>query len=506
MANILYNGGDITDGSRTNGILTFSEVPNILEVKEPVYGIKGEIRLIVQSTWSNKTTDNNQYYFSLFDETIVNTLSPTDANNKRFYIFPWEQGNAAANTAMSMVKAFRNCSSLSAEFDVTTATTNENGDTVVIMAKTIGKRNFAQNLSRNIPATCLAVIIMDEGSSDSSSSSLAYNDRFFKSKIDVEIYKNDEYVTTLEKNWYGDSCSFNMTPVLATFTEPMIENEPVERYNLKISRLAENGAYTTLGQVSGLTTYGYIANQSEKYKQLNVTILSNQMRNDKANVNYVYDSKIPLSVLARVGNSGGFSIHAVVYDSAMSVIYDTNITHNTPYGDPYVYDTWFEIPVSVYTNAYYVDLSIGSETPIRFNVIKPLNAADGCQRVLWRNEFGGLSFFDFTSQRSYSDSIEIETYEKNIFDYYNTNSNNEEVFEKKKIYSSNIEKTIKMKSHLMENNGRYIFDSMIKSKKIWTVINGKTYLLIPKSLEVTEDATYDNIWTATVQFEFSDII
>ena len=508
MANIYYNGGDITDSSRTEGILTFSEIPNILEIQEDVVGVKGQFEIVVLSEFSQVVSGNGQYYLTLFGETISNVLSPTEATNKRFYVYPQAQGSAATNTTMSMVKAFRSCASLSAEYYITTASTNYSGDTILITAKTIGKRNFMQNFDTNIEDDYVAPSVVHDGSADGSSNNLAYNDGYFNSKIDVEVYQGDNYVTTLEKNWYGDSCVFNMTPVLATMTEPSIEfnGESVLSYSFNINKLAENGAYTSLGQVSGLTTYGYQANASDHYLPLSLIMLSNNLSDDKANKLYTYGYDIPYSVLCRAGNSpsGGFSVTYKAYDSAMNEIYTYIDSYRTPYGDAYIKDIICSIPSSL-TNAFYIDIDMGHDK-IRYQVIKPLKASDGYQRVMWRNEYGGVSFFDFTGARSITNDIEIETYEKNIFGFYDVDILGRETSELKKIYSNKLSKTWKMKSHIMEKGGQYIFDSMMKSKKIWTVLDGKNVVLIPKSLEVSEDGTYDNLFTATVQFVFSDDI
>ena len=505
MATIKYNGADITDSSRTEGILTFSEVPNILEVQENVHGSKAEIKIKVSSGFSSAVSAESQYYITLFDETISNVLSPTQANNKRFYVFPDAQGNAAANTAMSMVKAFRSCASLAADFVITTATTTNSGDTVLITAKTIGKRNCSQNWNTNISSDYIVLTIENDGSADASSSSLAYNDGFFNSKIDIEVYQGENYITTLEKNWYGDSCSFNMTPVLATMTEPSckLNDENLSPYTLKISKLAENGAYTNLGEVSGLTTYGYEANVSERYLPLGIYILTNNFTTDKANKLYTYDYSIPYSVLCRAGSSpsGGFTVTYKVYDSAMNQLYTYTDTFRTPYGDPYIKDIICTIP-SYLTNAFYIDIDFMYNT-LRYQVIKPLKASDGYQRVMWRNEYGGLCHFDFTGQRSITDSLDIETYEKGIFDYYNIDIDGKYTSESRKIYSNKLKKTWKMKSHILEQGGQYLFNSMMRSKMVWTNLDGRDVILIPKGIEVVEDSNYDNLYTVTVQFEFS---
>jgi hypothetical protein len=57
----------------------------------------------------------------------------------------------------------------------------------------------------------------------------------------------------------------------------------------------------------------------------------------------------------------------------------------------------------------------------------------------------------------------------------------------------------------MEKKGKYIFNSLARSKKIWTYINGNCHYIIPKALEVAEDQTYNDIYTATFTYEYSDL-
>jgi len=57
----------------------------------------------------------------------------------------------------------------------------------------------------------------------------------------------------------------------------------------------------------------------------------------------------------------------------------------------------------------------------------------------------------------------------------------------------------------MEEDGKCIFNSLMMSKKVWTSVNGKTYYIIPKSIDVVEDQSYNNIYTAKLTYEYSDI-
>lgn len=474
--NITYN-----NLSSPSNILTFAEIPNILKISENVTGNKCTIQFSMNNGLRQTVSADSQYYITLFGETITNVMSPENAKNKRFYI-----SDDRVSTAMSIARAFRNCGGLNADFDIF----GVNG-VVEIIAKTIGSKITTANyLQRNIPSQYMSVSVQD-------------GDAFsvlFNSKIDIDVYDSasantSNYVTTLEKNWYGDECAFDVSPVLSTFSE-YGQTKP---YTFVINIFREDGEWQNQGAISGNTTVGYHTNQSDKYKYAQgVQMLLNKNRGSSGTMTlYTYNNVIPYSVLCGL-DTAGWSVTVSVKDSAFNELYSNTTTgHRTT--SNMIIDTNVAIPQTAITNGYYVDLTVGTETT-RFNIIKPLKATEYYQRILWRNEYGGISFFDFTGARSESDSVDIETYEKNIFDYHNNDE-----FERKRIYLNDYKKTVTLTSHLMEEDGKWIFNSLMRSKKVWTTVNGKTYYIIPKSIDVAEDQTYNNIYTAKLQYEYSDI-
>ena len=477
--NILYDGAERIDEQ----IVTFSEVPNILTVQENIYGDNAVITFVISDDWQASVTSNTQYSITLFGETISNVMSPSQAKNKKFYV-----GSTAADTAFSIARALRNCSSVAADFTINTGTTNSPSDSVVIKAKTIGRKFTSEYLVRNVPQSLMNVVVED-GYADED------DDMFINSKIGIDVYKDDEYVTSLEKNYYNDECSFDLTPVLATMTEPNGENnEALVPYTLVITKLAEDGTYSNLDTLSGYTTYGYTVDDSQKYLPLETMLLNSyNLENDR--MLYTYFNKINYSMLV----THNYTLSVKIYDNTFTSIYNTTISSSGTSLNPLIKDFEFVIPDEYYNNAYAVDITDDFNT-FRFYLIKPLKATEEVRRILWRNEYGGISFFDFTGQMSETDSISIETYEKNIFDYYSTNA-----YEKEKIYSSELKKSVKLKTHLMKKDGKYIFDSLAKSKKIWTIINGVTRFIIPKTIEISEDGNYNDIFAVTFGYEYSDL-
>lgn len=474
--NITYN-----NLSSPSNILTFTEIPNILKISENVTGTKCTIQFSMSNGIRQTVSADSQYYITLFGETITNVMSPENANNKRFYI-----SDDSVSTAMSIARAFRNCGGLNADFDIF-----GNGSTVEIIAKTIGNKITTANyLQRNIPGDKMGVSVQD-----GSSTSILLN-----SRIQVDVYNSNaanvnNFITTLEKNWYGDECAFDMSPVLSTFSE-YGQTQP---YTFVLNVFRDNGEWQNQGTVSGNTTVGYHANQSDKYKYAQgAQMLLNKNRGTNGTmILYTYNNVIPYSVLCG-SDTGGWNVKVSVKDSAFNEVYANTSTSSRTTSNMIV-DTNATIPQTAIKNGYYVDITVGTQTT-RFNIIKPLKSTEYYQRILWRNEYGGISFFDFTGSRSESDSVDIETYEKNIFDYHDNNE-----FERKMIYKNDYKKTVSLTSHLLEEDGKWIFNSLMRSKKVWTTINGKTYYIIPKSIDVQEDQTYNNIYTAKLTYEYSDI-
>ena len=477
--NITYNGVETP-----SNMLTFTEIPNILKIEQLMSGTKCALQFFMGNGLRQTVTGDSQYYITLFGETVTNVMSPSDAKNKRFYI-----SDDNVSTAMSIARALRNCGSLNADFEIFG---RESDGSVQIIARTIGKKITTANyLQRNIPGDKMGVSVQD-----GSSTSILFN-----SKIQVDVYNSNavsvnNFITTLEKNWYGDECAFDMSPVLSTFSE-YGQTQP---YTFVLNVFREDGEWQNQGTITGSTTIGYHANQSNKYlTATGVHMLINKGRGTNGVMKlYSYSNVIPYSVLCGF-DTGGWNVIVSVKDSAFNEVWNSGSITNRRTSSNMIVDGSVTIPQTAFTAGYYVDLTIGVETT-RFNIIKPLKATEYYQRILWRNEYGGISFFDFTGARSETDSVDIETYEKNIFDYHDNDE-----FERKMIYKNDYKKTVSLTSHLLEEDGKWIFNSLMRSKKVWTTINGKIYYIIPKSIDVQEDQTYNNIYTAKLTYEYSDI-
>ena len=300
MAEIYYN-----NVSSPSNMLTFTDIPNILKVSQPISGSKAVFYFDFEGNLQQSVTADSQYYVTFLGETVSNVMNPRDAKNKRFYISGDKDG-----TAMSFARALRNCGSIAADFNII-----HNGKTVTLYAKTIGQKwsNIANYIQRNIPTDKLTTHGVDGNASSA----------FLGGKIDVNIfsagtYSNDAYVTTLEKNFYGDECAFDMSPVLATFSD-FGKTTP---YLLSLDLIREDGEWQELGSVTGNTTIGYHANQSDKYKYAQgAQMLLNKNRGTNGTmILYTYNNVIPYSVLCGI-DTGGWNVKVSVKDSAFNEVY-----------------------------------------------------------------------------------------------------------------------------------------------------------------------------------------
>lgn len=475
MARITYNN---IQGAQN--LITFTDIPNIIKIDDGQGGSCATFTIAVGGDWRSSTSTDGQWYITFLGETITNVLDPKNAVNKNFYI-----ASSTDSTVASMVRAFRNCPSLSAMFNI-----EMSGGNVQFTARQAGtvwtgQQNYFQTN---------AVSYISTSASDGSASPLN------GCLIDVDVYSDSNYITTLEKTMYDGICSFNVSPVLTSISK---EGATVP-YNFKISTL-DNGNYSVLGNIEeNHSAVGFMCNQGAKYLDNNYfNIAQNYYRGTSREPSnntllYTYFPRIPISVYK--GNSAGATITIDYLDSAFNIITSQTISWSAGWQVSKLYDINLDLNVGAYSffnQAFYIDISFGNTAKIRYDVIKPIKATEYCQRILWRNSYGGISFFDFTGQRSETRELETMTYEKNIFDYYTDDMN-----EIAKMYDNKVEYVVSLKSHLFAHDGKYIFNDLIQSPFVWTEINGQKYAIIIDSVSVDETDRND-IYEATVRYKYS---
>ena len=69
-------------------------------------------------------------------------------------------------------------------------------------------------------------------------------------------------------------------------------------------------------------------------------------------------------------------------------------------------------------------------------------------------------------------------------------------------YENEVKYAVTLKSHIIEQDGVYVFNDMIQSPEVWTEINGEEYGIILDSVSVEED-NRNNLFTATIKYKYS---
>lgn len=476
---ITYNGH-----VRPSSLITYTDIPNILKVEDTAAGSNASFRITVNNGFDGVTSYDGQWYISILGDTITNVINPENAISKNFFI-----SSLNTTTAASICRALRNCPTIAASFNVTNS-----GNTVTIEAKVIGPIwSITQNyFDTNIPSDYIQSF-HEEGTASSS---------LFGSKINVDIYSGDNYITTLEKNYYGEEVAFNLSPVLSSISE-VGKTTP---YRAEISYINRNGYYDRISDLpTNYSVVGYMVNQGYKFQYLDRTSLvaQNVLRGDNRDVYnnsilYVYEPSINLSFYRTVLDT---EIDVFYLDSAFNEIYSFDYHFSSTDSDNYIKDAVIPLSGNAFNDAYYVDIKFENnpEQTIRYNVIKPLKMTEYCQRVYFRNSYGGISFFDFTGAKTETRDLDVMTYEKNIFDYYTTDMNALE-----KVYDNSVKYSVTLKSHLIEKDGKYIFNDMLQSPQAWVMKNGEKYEIIIDSISVDETSNND-IYEATLKYRYSQV-
>ncbi len=476
MATITYNN---RSSSNAKNLVTFTDIPNILKVTDASGGTKQTISLTFNGNLAG-VTHTDPWTITIQGETISSVDTYAEAINKSFFV-----STSNNTTAASAARALRNCPNIAALY---TVQQYQNG--IILTARDIG--SFTVTVDSNIPVSYLSKTIT-QGSSQS---------QLVGSKIDVDVYNGADYITTLEKNFYNGEAAFNMSPVLTTFAK----RSKTEPYLFRLNTISQSGDYQLLGTVgTNYISQGYMCNQGQKYLELYdyEVMAQNFFRGDEKQswnntLLYVYGNNIPFSFYTK---STSMSRIDVTYrDSAFNVVggLDWNDEDAHAIGNNYLVTTYIPL-TNMPSSTFYVDVKFESQPDfVRYNVIKPLKATEYYQRIYWRNSYGGVSFFDFTGAKTETRDLETTTYQKNIFDYYTDPRN-----ELERVYNNEIKYNVTLKSHLFENDGKYIFNDLAQSPEVWTEINGETYAIIMESVSVDELNDRNNIYEATVRYRYS---
>lgn len=461
-----------------------TDVPNIVRLIDEDYGTYALVTMTFDDTLDDETTYDGQWQITVMGNTITNVMNYQNAVGRAFYV---AQGSG---TAASVARALRNCPTVYGTFKIY-------NDLTSVFLKAREKGSVIGN---NFITTNISNQYFEYEATDGTSTTDLTN-----ALIDVDIIgkddnDNDDYITTLEKTFANGEASFNISPVLAT----MAEFGKTKPFKLQVSKLKE-GEYTIIQTIDGnYVSVGYMCNQGYKCVPLangSLTLAQNVLRGNSASGDetnkmplYICDPHITVSFYAK--RMGGMTVTVDYLDSAFNITHSYETTWRNSDSSRLLKDYTIDLDNRYFTGAHYVDLSLGGQYKLRYQVIKPLNASGYNYRIFWRNEYGGISWFDFTGDRTETRSLDNETYKKQVFDYYTSDVNELEL-----IYNNGVDYEVTLESHLFINDGKYIFNSLAQSPYVWTVVNNEKYAILITSISCEEQE--EGIYKATIRYKYS---
>ena len=469
--------------SNPSNLICFDGVPNIIKITDTDSGRTGQITLSFNSGLT--ATGDGQYSITILDNTIVNVLNPSEAVGQNFFA-----SDDRVSTAFSVAMALRACPNVTANYIVQY---NSTFARVTLYARQKGSifNQYSIPAQTNIPSSRLTLT-----ATDGTSTSPLNN-----ANVSVNLIVDGYTTTIMNKNVHNGEVAFDLSSILGS----RAEYGKLKSFLYDIYLLDNSGSVTRLyyGNVYNYFTHGYKTKDSNDYlilsntPQIALAVDRGTSRNVFNNtLLYVYDNTIPLT-LYRL-NTATVSYSVKYYDSAFNQLGTSSGSQSIGLTTP---DLTIQLNPTYFTpNCFYVDVTIGNET-VRYNVIKPLKMTEENTRLYWRNEYGGIQFFDFTGSKSETRERDEATYHNGnaIFDYY---SATEKAYEG--VYKVNVDEKINVSSHLIEKDGRWQFDSLVRAKKVWTIIDGVQYDVIIDSVSV-EETEQNDIYRASVQFHTAEL-
>lgn len=486
-----------------NNIITFTNCPTILTVSDSWTGTRARSVINVANLSSAKTPD--EYTISVGDYIIRGTGDLSKSVGNRFYL---TKSNTLANrvlVARKIVDAISSLGGITVNYRVW-QDSDTNGQLlprVIVEAIGVGIDNVGIHINDPMPSGIVTI------NSTMGSITSIFNGSI-TNKIHVDIYKNDipvnringttwtrgSFITQLEKTVWGGTVSFDLSEIFNTESEIGTLSE----YEMIIYSEID-GNITSLKDLKYIyATPGYLVNQGGSFipKFTGCYLAQNVSRGDSIgsinnSILYIYYNSIVFSLYA--DNSMGTVVCTIDYLNNSQASLGTE-TQNIFCGNNL---NTFTLPIDqrLLQRSSYVDLTIPNVGKLRYTVIKPIHATDETQRIYWTNSYGGTSFFDFAGTRTEERKTDIETYERSLYDYYNS-----ERQELKKIYSKEVKITVTLTTHNIVKDGTWQLFDLQNSYNAWTTVNGKKYAIHITDIQIDE-TDVAGIYTAQIAYEYS---
>lgn len=491
MSNIRLNGQ-----SNVNNVTCFSYAPTILEVSSSESGSY----TIWEINVGQVSSISSNMYVKVNNVILDMVTNIKEANGYRFYMSPSSTMSQRKLMANSLMDALRRIPEIAAGYDVYMPYSGSEKQLQIVMkSKTYGN-NTPLEITTNISALSIS---HTDGSAQTELKDGYLNVDIYKmspaQKYNNQSPDTGSYITTLSKHTANDSkVKFDLGSVFASLTdEGEVAQFGVYIYQTTGINLIEIADYKSVYNVNG-----YLINQGGEFipRFDNAKVALNAMRGanrDYLNntILYVYENNIPLSLYVGNGvNAINYKIKYIGSDNAeiLRMNETANVSNALNHITIKLIDNY--LAQSKYIDIEFTSFDLGT---LRFNVIKPVRATDECQRVYWYNSWGGVSFFDFTGNRTEERNIKTTTYQDSVLDYYDNDTN-----ERDYIYDKQNDITVKLTTHNIHKDGQWHLFDLQQSRTAWTYVNGQKYRIIVSDLTINTTSVTD-IYTATIEYTYS---
>lgn len=490
----------LNNKSDANNLICFSTCPNIVTVSQS--GITSTAESVRIDVGSMIPTDADKVSRILVNGyAIQGTDDISKVSGRRFYRYGNNKGSFCA---LSIVNALKNVPQIAMNYDIIY---NSTGSTLSITAKNVGSSYALDIEFENLYNVATSNVVV--GSTDDN----LCGDNF--SRVYLDLYYNSDdghkvinasgsessykYLTTLQKEYYRDSVSFNVTPALQSVSS----NDNTTIWRAKLYAMVDDKVIDLEDVSDNYIINGYLVNQGGTYidptliggktiPALNVNRGEDRTQYNKSLI-YIYNNVFPISLYKVNGVTSENVVisylesdEVVITSSTQSITLDTDKNIGT-----------YEIVLDedLMRDSYYIDLEF-SFGIIRLNVINPPYSNADCNRVYWYNSYGGVSYFDFLGDKVDERKSDVVTYNKSLLDFYKNDKQEQAV-----VYFRDNDMTVSLTSHLIEKDGLYQLYDLQNSYKAWITINGVPYYIIIDSLTISEPST--DVYTATIKYKYS---
>ena len=492
MATIKLNGQ-----TNINNVTCFSFAPTILEVSS----VNGGSYTTYQIDIDSFPSSSEDIYVKVNDITLTRVSTLKDAKGYHFYYGYASTDGVRKLMVDSLLNALKRVPEIVAGYDVYMPTSSDvKQNRIILKSKTYGN-NTPLTITTNYSSGIRVSYTIG-----SSSTELKEGD------LKIDVYRLDtankyntnstnigNYVTTLSKHTANDfKVKFDLGSVFSSLTN---EGE-ASQFALSIYHTSDSGLTEIATYNSVYNSNGYLINQGGEFLQSfqNARVALNAGRGENRNylnntILYVYENTIPLSLYVANGvNTVSYNVKYIGSDN--TTIYTTSGNANLSKAL-----THFNVSlIETYLNqAKYIDIEFTSYNlgTLRFNVIKPIKATDECQRIYWYNSYGGISFMDFTGNRTEERKVKTTTYQDSILDYYDNETN-----ERDMVYDKQNDITVTLTTHNIHKDAQWNLFDLQQSRTAWTYVNGEKYRIIVEDLTINTTSVTD-IYTATVEYKYS---